>query len=224
MKNLKIMSMQLIVSALCFGLTSCGPDDEPVEPVDNPYNTNNSYNTEETNNTENANNQQAEESVEQKVMKNISAYISPYSNYYFNISITSTIASVLPQKNIKYLVECGYGEYSVYVYADKNNKFPSTYNIQSYNDDSGFHTQMSLSIFDGGSPYEMESWYVRTYLGLLKKQSEGESLNSDEIACINYWAKKLPEQEVSAKRDFIGRLCVEIDGRRYYYKYFTCRN
>jgi len=57
MKTLKIMSMLFIISALCFGLTSCGPDDEPVKPIDNPSNTTNTNTDNPSNdNTDNPSN------------------------------------------------------------------------------------------------------------------------------------------------------------------------
>lgn len=193
-------------------LFGCGTNHEYLEPdypQDTPYNPNDNQ----------ADAYQEEETTEQKVRKNVSASVY-YSNYFWHISITSGLESVLTGKTFKYGVECGYGNYDIHVYADPNDTYASMYGINLYSDDSGLHISMELSVFDGMGNYSVEAFYVRTYLSVLQKQSAGETLTADERQLLSYYGRVLPEKEAIAKRDFIGRIFVEVGGTRYYIQTF----
>ena len=202
----------LVAAIVSVGLVSCGDDDNdnedvtPLYPVDN--------------NEGNHSGESESEDIVQIIAQNVSASIT-YSTYFWHISISTTLHSKLPQKNIVYGVEFGYGKYdSWFNTLGKGN----TYHYNSGAEGSGNLYTLEMSIFDGtDGTYANESFYARQYVDILEKQQSG-TLNTDQKNLLAILNKSLPPKETSAKRTFIGRLYVDIDSKRYYIKNFTGNN
>ena len=104
--------------------------------------------------------------------------------------------------NIKYGIECGY----------------SNYNWQQYASGGGSSYSLRACVFidANGSPYSTEGFYWPSYLALQQKSS----LTSDERDLWNSIIKKFNQSENAAKNQYSGRVFVEVNGVRYYIKYF----
>lgn len=163
-------------------------------------------NTSNNNTTNNNNTNNTTTSTETLINQHVTASVS-YSNYFFNIIITSTLEEVLPGKTIKYGADFGICD----KYGNTN------YNTYSMAKKDGNKYRIEFSIFDYDGTY---GFYVRQYEGLLEKQKT-ETLSNDEKSLLNKLRQMLKEQESNIASDFQGRIFVEINGSKYIYRYFN---
>jgi len=200
----------LLTTILNISMVSCSKEEHETPVV--------TYYPDNTDNTDTGNNDRPNsESIEDIVSKNIISTIS-YSNYFWYISLSTSLGDKFPNKSILYGIEFGYGQYDTWFNsACKGNSYHYGYGASG----SGNYYTLEVSVFDGSDgTYSNESFYVRQYVDLLEKQKT-TTLDKDQRNLLNKLSKQLPTPGAKAKKAFTGKLYAEIDSKRYYFKNFT---
>lgn len=140
--------------------------------------------------------------VLKKISQNVSVKVSAYSNYSWNISITTNLEKVYPNKTIKYGNLCGY------------NDLPYIYRTYFTLNGNYIKEDVPLFIKYDGSPYVEEHMYWESLVALAKKTSLTESEQLLKVACVTYCDKV----ESKALAQYWGQVFVEIDGEKYIIK------
>lgn len=194
LKGMKVVLYALLMLTPTVAITSCGDDDEPQQVI-NPG----------------QNGSGSSDQTLKLVKENVSATVS-YSDYSWNISIKSNLASKFPGKTITYGVESGYGAYKYY----EHFKFDNNY-LQS-NDGRG-NMRVCYPVYVGDE-FGYNILYWDSYKALKNKQANGEKLNSDEKDLLNEIVKSMSADESKAKGSFCGRLYAQFDNTRYFFYTF----
>lgn len=193
MKKYLFLSYLLFVLAGMFLLVSCGGDDEPYSDYNETH----------------GNSGSASDPIADIVKSNISASVS-YSDFGWNMTINSKLASKLPGKTLTYGTECGYGSYQYYHHFN----FKTDY-LEKTDGQGNMNICFSLFV---GNEYAYEQFYFSSYKELQSRMAKGYTLISDERDLYNSILKIFREKENAAKSKYCGRLYVIIDGIKYFYK------
>lgn len=173
----------LIVAVVTVGFVSCGNDD-PVSPTYLD-----SSDEEDT---------PIKDNIENIIASNVSV-TSIYNDYAWSISITTSLGRVYSNKDIKYGVVCGYdGNKQFYWYADGAGEF--------------YSTTAELYMNNDNTPFVQQGMYYGSYIGLLKQQVNGSSVNHEQLRILR---ELLSEKESEAKRRYNCYIFVELDGKEY---------
>jgi hypothetical protein len=154
----------------------------------------------DNNKQENENNQ-AEDNISKKVSQYMSVYAS-YKYYSWEISITSNLETVYPDKLIKYGILCGY------------NGEPYYYTKYLTLNGNSITTIEPLFLDGNGSPYINEYFYWKSLVALAEKSSLSDSERMLQNECTKY----CNAAESKAKSTYWGQIFAEIDGEKYIVK------
>lgn len=193
MKKFIYLSYLILSLAGVVSLVSCGGDDEPYSDYNETH----------------GNSGSASDPIADIVKSNISASVS-YSDFGWNMTINSKLASKLPGKTLTYGTECGYGSYQYYQHFN----FKTDY-LEKTDGQGNMNICFSLFV---GNEYADEQFYFSSYKDLQSRMAKGYTLRSDERDLYNNILKILREKENAAKSKYCGRLYVIIDGTKYFYK------
>lgn len=157
--------------------------------------------------------------VSQNVKNNVKAsYSIDNTRYRYKINITSTLASVYPNKTITCQVEGGYGDY--YWVFDKTTLssaqfyigwcYPLRYNLNSAEESFLLSNGITTSNYA----------YMQVYLAelniCLDKQESGQTLKNDELDKLNTCRDGLKKLGITKLKNLLNvRVCVVIDGEKY---------
>lgn len=145
----------------------------------------------------------AHSEIAKSIDKNVSVDIS-YGDYSWTFVLSTSLDNALPDRTIKYGLECGYGGFDYQKYFSLSGLSPYTFVEPIFIDASG-------------SGYEAEYRFWRTWFDLKDRST---ALRGDERDLWNTVIKYMNMKEPEAKRTFQGRIFVEIDSERYYDRAF----
>lgn len=188
-KNMKGLAYILPIIMISV-IVSCGDDDDnPMQPVH--------YEGQD------ADGKQIADDIETIISKNVSV-TSRYSEYSWDITISTTLSDVYPSNSISYGIDCGYdGNYQYYKYADGSG---NTYSVTA-----------ELYMTKDNTPYVSLGMYYISYLSYLEKQKKGTLKDYDKEP-FQTITKALKNKENEAKSRYCCRVFVEIDNEKYFIK------
>lgn len=146
------------------------------------------------------------DNTESLIAKNIKASVA-YRNYFFDITITTTLDKDLPGKKLEYGADFGIYE---------KNRTIINYDTYAEAEKQGDKFIIHFSIFDNDADY---GFYVRQYEGLLELQKT-EELDKDQRHLLSILTQRLKDKEAEIKSRFEGRLYVKVNGIQYNFKTF----
>lgn len=199
MKQIKILAFMLLSLTFALGFTACGDDDDNDEPdIPNQGNTNNnSGSSGESNNS----------SSSDDIKSYVNATCS-YKDYYWYVSIASTLESQYPGKSTTYSV--GYAPYNASE-AWTINPPSGQRDLQSYTQRSSegvtyveivqpfYYFFIALAADENTDEYNDIIEMSYRYLRVLRELSEKSSLTSEERALRNDCIEYLDKQERQAR-------------------------
>ncbi len=191
-RRFNLLSAMLLLGVLCLGFASCGKDDDND---DNPQGDGSGW-VDDGDGNDDGGDGNGGVNIGALISRHVNASVS-YADYVWKISCTSTMEDVLPDCRIKYGVEFGEGDY-----------YYQSYMEQSYS--GRWSVEISIFIDDGAC-----TLYLSSYNALNEKMKT-EELTDDEKELYREIVKLMDESEAKILRTYMGRVFVEINGKRYY--------
>lgn len=155
-------------------------------------------------NDENGDNSSVNKEVENIIKAN--TYVrSTYSDYCWDINISTTLSDVYPDKNIMYGINCGYDDKYLF------DKF-----AEGYGDN--YTVKAELYMKENGTPFTSEGMYYTSYLALLPQYQSGNWTYYENREVFESLSSVLKNSEREAKDRYCCRVFVNLDGDYYYVK------
>ena len=161
--------------------------------------------------------------VAQNVNKHVKAtYSVDRTRYRYIINVTSTLASVYPNKTIKYRVEYGYSDNydPVYYWYDEETQVPARFNLNWYRLPNESYMQEELDYLEGNGISRDDiddiAFYGQTFCYYWNKKDNGETLTSTEQELLEDAAELMENSGVNDLQYLLNvRVCVVVDGVVY---------
>ncbi len=191
-RRFNLLSAMLLLGVLCLGFASCSKDDDGD---DDPSGGGSGW-VDDGDDGDDDGGGNSGGNIGALISRHVRASVS-YADYVWDVSLTSTLEDVLPDYRIKYGVEFGEGGY-----------YYQSYMEQSYS--GRWSVEISIFIDDGAC-----TLYLSSYNALNEKMKT-EELTDDEKELYREIVKLMDESEAKILRTYMGRVFVEINGKRYY--------